>query len=24
VAVWLCVFLTLGFPGFVWRYLRKQ
>jgi hypothetical protein len=23
VAVWLCVFLTLGFPGFVWRYLRK-
>lgn len=24
VAVWLCVFLTLGFPGFVWRYLRRQ
>lgn len=24
VAVWLCVFLTLGFPGFIWRYLRKQ
>jgi len=24
VAVWLCVFLTLSFPGFVWRYLRKQ
>ena len=24
VAVWLCVFLTLGFPGFVWRYLRKH
>jgi Protein of unknown function (DUF2818) len=24
VAVWLCVFLTLAFPGFVWRYLRKQ
>ncbi len=24
VAVWLCVFLTLAFPGFVWRYLRKR
>ena len=24
VAVWLCVFLTLAFPGFVWRYLRKH
>lgn len=24
VAVWLCVFLTLGFPGFVWRYLRNR
>jgi Protein of unknown function (DUF2818) len=24
VAVWLLVFLTLAFPGFVWRYLRKQ
>lgn len=24
VAVWLCVFLTLAFPGFVWRYLRRQ
>jgi hypothetical protein len=24
VAVWFCVFLTLAFPGFVWRYLRKQ
>ena len=24
VAVWLCVFLTLAFPGFVWRYLRKE
>ncbi len=24
VAVWLCVFLTLGFPGFVWRYLRRR
>ena len=23
VAVWLCVFLTLAFPGFVWRYLRR-
>lgn len=23
VAVWLAVFLTLAFPGFVWRYLRK-
>lgn len=23
VVVWLCVFLTLAFPGFVWRYLRK-
>lgn len=22
-AIWLCVFLTLAFPGFVWRYLRK-
>jgi hypothetical protein len=24
VAVWLCAFLTLAFPGFVWRYLRRQ
>lgn len=24
VAVWLCVMLTLAFPGFVWRYLRRQ
>ena len=24
VAVWLCVFLTLASPGFVWRYLRKH
>ncbi|TAK97008.1 MAG: DUF2818 family protein [Aquabacterium sp.] len=24
VAVWLAVFLTLAFPGFVWRYLRKR
>ena len=24
VAVWLCVFLTLAFPGFVWRYLRRN
>lgn len=24
VAVWFCVFLTLAFPGFVWRYLRKH
>ena len=24
VAVWCCVFLTLAFPGFVWRYLRRQ
>lgn len=24
VAVWLSVFLTLAFPGFVWRYLRKH
>lgn len=23
-AVWLCVFLTLAFPGFVWRYLRRH
>ena len=23
-AVWFCVFLTLAFPGFVWRYLRKH
>lgn len=23
-AAWLCLFLTLGFPGFVWRYLRRQ
>jgi hypothetical protein len=23
VAVWLGVCLTLAFPGFVWRYLRK-
>lgn len=22
-AVWACVFLTLAFPGFVWRYLRR-
>lgn len=22
-AVWGCVFLTLAFPGFVWRYLRR-
>ncbi|MCH7344859.1 DUF2818 family protein [Pelomonas sp. CA6] len=20
----LCLFLTLGFPGFVWRYLRRR
>jgi hypothetical protein len=24
VAVWFCVFLTLAFPGFVWRYLRRH
>jgi hypothetical protein len=24
VAVGLCVFITLGFPGFIWRYLRKH
>jgi hypothetical protein len=24
VTVWLCVFLTLASPGFVWRYLRKH
>jgi hypothetical protein len=24
VAIWLCVFLTLASPGFVWRYLRKH
>lgn len=24
VVVWMCVFLTLAFPGFVWRYLRKR
>lgn len=23
-AVFACVFLTLSFPGFVWRYLRRQ
>jgi len=23
-AVLACVFLTLGFPGFVWRYLRRR
>lgn len=23
-AVWLCLFLTLAFPGFVWRYLRRH
>ncbi|MDE2400326.1 MAG: DUF2818 family protein [Burkholderiales bacterium] len=22
-AVWVLVFLTLAFPGFVWRYLRR-
>ncbi|RZL10339.1 MAG: DUF2818 family protein [Rubrivivax sp.] len=22
-AIWACVFLTLSFPGFVWRYLRR-
>lgn len=22
-AIWGCVFLTLSFPGFVWRYLRR-
>lgn len=22
-AIWACVFLTLGFPGFVWRFLRR-
>ena len=22
-AIWGCVFLTLAFPGFVWRYLRR-
>lgn len=24
VAVWLCVVVTLAFPGFVWRYLRRH
>lgn len=24
VAVWLLVVLTLAFPGFVWRYLKRQ
>ena len=24
VAVWLLVVVTLAFPGFVWRYLRRQ
>lgn len=24
VAVWVCVFFTLAFPGFVWRYLRRR
>jgi hypothetical protein len=24
VAIWMCVFLTLASPGFVWRYLRKH
>jgi hypothetical protein len=24
VAVWVCVFATLAFPGFTWRYLRRQ
>lgn len=23
-AVWLCLLLTLAFPGFVWRYLRRH
>jgi Protein of unknown function (DUF2818) len=23
-AAWLCLFLTLAFPGFVWRYLRRR
>lgn len=23
-AVFACVFLTLAFPGFVWRYLRRR
>lgn len=23
-AAWGCLFLVLGFPGFVWRYLRKR
>lgn len=22
-AVWACVMITLAFPGFVWRYLRR-
>ena len=22
-AIWVCVFLVLAFPGFVWRYLRR-
>lgn len=22
-AVWGCIFLTFGFPGFVWRFLRR-
>ncbi|MDZ7813656.1 MAG: DUF2818 family protein [Ideonella sp.] len=20
----MCLFVTLAFPGFIWRYLRKQ
>lgn len=24
VAVWVCVFATFAFPGFTWRYLRRQ
>lgn len=24
VVVWLCVFCTLAFPGFVWRHLRRS
>lgn len=24
VAIWCLVFLTLAFPGFVWRYLRRR
>ena len=23
-AAWACLFLTLAFPGFVWRYLRRR